>query len=114
VAATIPKTVLESNRVADVFPFVPREAVECQPGGTPTFVQSVPVRQEHNGQVVWDGTVTVFDLKASPTGALRAYAWSYELPDGKRCFVTVLHTPQITGPREAVATSMVSDARARK
>ena len=92
-----------------------KQAVESQHGGTATFVQSVPVHEEHNGQVVWDGTVTVFDLKGSPTGAFRAYAWSHELPDGKRRFFAVLHSPpQIVGPRQAVAAAIVAEARAGK
>ena len=91
-----------------------KQAVESQHGGTATFVQSVPVHEKHNGQTVWNGTVTVFDLKGSPTGAFRAYAWSYELPGGKRRFFAVLHTPQIVGPREAVAAAIVAEARAGK
>ena len=90
-----------------------RQAVESQHGGTAIFVQSVPVHEEYNGQVVWDGTVAVFDLKGSPTGAFRAYAWSNELPDGKRHFVTVLHTPVIVGPRQAVMAAIVAEQKGR-
>jgi hypothetical protein len=57
-------------------------AVESQYGGTVTFVQAVPVHEVHNGETVWDGVVHIFDLKGSPGGATRAYAWSYERPDG--------------------------------
>ena len=88
-----------------------KHAVESQHGGTATFVQSVTVHEEHEGQTVWDGTVTVFNLKGSPTGAFRAYAWSYERPDGKRRFFAILHTPQIKGHREAVAAAIVAEAR---
>lgn len=88
-------------------------AVESQHGGTATFVQSVPIREEHEGKTVWDGTVAVFDLADSPTGAARAYAWSYERPDGKRRFFAVLHTGPITGPREAVRAAIVAEARAK-
>jgi len=35
--------------------------VESQHGGTATFVQPVPVHEEHEGKTVWNGTVTVFD-----------------------------------------------------
>ena len=100
--------------MTDVFPFVLKEAGESQHGGAAKFVQSVPIREEHNGQVVWDGTVAVFDLKGSPIGAFRAYAWSHELPDGKRRFMTVLHTPVIVGPRDAVRAAIVAEQRAGK
>jgi hypothetical protein len=87
-------------------------AVEFQHGGMATFVQSVPIHEEHNGQTVWDGTVHVFDLAGHPT-ATRAYAWSYERPDGKRRFFAVLHIGGITGPREAVRAAIVAEQRAK-
>jgi len=86
-----------------------KQAVESQHGGTATFVQAVPVHEVHNGETVWDGVVHVFDLKGHPGGAWRAYAWSYELPDGKRRFFSVIHTPQIDGPRKAVQAAIVAD-----
>jgi hypothetical protein len=89
-----------------------KRAVESQHGGMATFVQSVPIREEHAGQTVWDGTVTVFDLAGSPSGAKRAYAWSYERDDGKRRFFAVLHLGPITGPREAVRAAIVAEQRA--
>lgn len=90
-----------------------KHAVESQHGGTATFVQSVPIHEEHDGQTVWDGTVHVFDLAGHPT-AKRAYAWSYERPDGKRRFFAVLHVGGITGPREAVRAAIVAEQRAGK
>ena len=87
-----------------------KQAVESQHGGTATLVQSVPIREEHVGQTVWDGTVHVFDLAGHPK-ATRAYAWSYELPDGKRRFFAVLHVPPIVGPREAVRAAIVAEQK---
>jgi len=91
-----------------------KQAVESQHGGTATFVQSVPVQESFRGDTIWDGTVTVFDLKGSPTGAFRAYAWSHELPDGKRQFFAVLHTPMIVGPKDAVRAAIVAEKKAGK
>jgi hypothetical protein len=88
-------------------------AVESQHGGTATLVQSVPVHEQHGGETVWQGTVHVFDLAGHPK-ANRAYAWSYELPDGRRRFFAVLHVPPITGPVEAVRAAIVAEARAGK
>lgn len=90
-----------------------KEAVESQHGGAATFVQAVPVHEVHNGETVWDGVVHVFNLKHCPSGAFRAYAWSYECDDGKRRFFAVLHTPQIDGPRKAVQAAIVAEARAK-
>src|ERR1700744_6378457 len=90
-----------------------KQAVESKHGGKATFVQAVPVHETHNGETVWDGVVHVFDLTGHPRGAFRAYAWSYERDDGKRRFFAVLHTPQIDGPRKAVAAAIVAEARAK-
>jgi hypothetical protein len=88
-----------------------KKAVESQHGGRASFVQSVPVREEFKGELVWDGTVSVFDLADSPSGATRAYAWSYERDGGKRRFFAVLHMGPITGPREAVRAAIVAEQR---
>ena len=88
-------------------------AVERTHGGTATLVQSVPVHEKHGGETVWQGTVHIFDLAGHPK-ANRAYAWSYELSDGRRRFFAVLHIPPIIGPVEAVRAAIVAEARAGK
>ena len=100
--------------MTEVSPDQLKQAVESQHGGMATFVQAVPVHEEHDGQTVWNGLVQVFDLNAQPDGHFRAYAWSHEVEDGKRRFFAVLHTPQIKGPREAVAAAIVAEAKAGK
>ncbi len=97
----------------EVSPDQLKEAVESQHGGEATFVQSVPIHEEHHGRTVWNGAVQVYDLIGQPDGATRAYAWSYGLPDGKRRFIAVLHTGPITGPREAVRAAIVAEQRAK-
>jgi hypothetical protein len=97
--------------MSDVDPKELKQAVESQHGGTASFVQVVPIHEEHEGKTVWDGIVSVFDLKDSPSGATQAYAWSYDRPGGKRRFFAVLHMGPITGPREAVRAAIVAEAR---
>jgi hypothetical protein len=99
--------------MTEVAPAELKQTVESQHGGFATFVQFVPVTETHGGATVWDGTVAVFDLKSAPSGATRAYAWSHDLPDGKRRFFAVLHTGPITGPREAVRAAIVVEAKAK-
>jgi hypothetical protein len=91
-----------------------KRAVESQHGGSATFVQSVPVHEEFRGKTVWNGAVQVYDLADSPSGATRAYAWSYSLPDGKRRIFAVLHAGPVTGTREAVRAAIVAETRAAK
>ena len=89
-----------------------KQSVESQYGGTATFTQAVPVHEVHEGETVWDGVVHIFDLAGHPT-AKRAYAWSYERPDGWRRFFAVLHSPPITSPRDAVRAAIVAEAKAK-
>ncbi|MDE2463844.1 MAG: hypothetical protein KGO02_09050 [Alphaproteobacteria bacterium] len=99
--------------MSEVTPDELKRAVESQNGGRATLLQSVPLHEEFEGKTVWNGTVRVFDLAGSPSGATRAYAWSYERDDGKRRFFAVLHTGPIDSPVKAVRAAIVAEARAR-
>jgi hypothetical protein len=91
-----------------------KTAVESQHGGTATYVQSVPVHEEHAGQTVWDGLVAVFDLAGHPK-ATRAYAWSSPIEGSpNRRFHTVLHIAPFLSPRDAVRAAIVAEQRARE
>lgn len=90
-----------------------KQAVESRHGGTATLLQSVPVRETFQGDVVWDGVVHVFKLTGHPK-ATRAYAWSHERANGKQRFLTVLDLPPIMSPVDAVRAAMVAERRAGK
>jgi hypothetical protein len=87
------------------------ELVESQHGGTATYARSVPVYESHKDKTVWNGSVAVFDLKDSPSGATRAYAWSHGLPDGRRQSYAILHVGPIISPRDAVRAAIEAEAR---
>lgn len=87
-----------------------KRAVQSHHGGVATFVQSVPVRETNDENTVWNGVVLVFDLVSYPT-AERAYAWSYDRPDGKRSFLGVLHVPPIDSPAAAVRAAKVMESK---
>jgi hypothetical protein len=86
-------------------------AIESQHGGQATFAQSVPVKETHAGQTVWEGVVHVFDLAGNPK-ATRAYAWSSPIEGSeKRRFFAVLHMGAIKSPRDAVQAAIVAEHR---
>jgi hypothetical protein len=91
-----------------------RQTVQAQHGGTATFVQAVRIHEEQNGKTVWDGTVSVFDLRGSSSGAFRAYAWYYELSDGKPRFFSVLHSPNVLTPKDAVRSAIAAETKPGK
>lgn len=89
-----------------------REAVESQHGGRAWFVQAVPVRDEFEGQVAWEGVVHVFNLEGVPA-APRAYAWSTVIDEAtqKRRFYAVLEMGPVKSPVDAVRAAIVAEAR---
>lgn len=82
--------------------------VENMHGVPARFVESVPVKEMHEGAIVWDGAVQVFDLIGHPK-TKRAYAWSYATEGGKRKFVAVLGLGPVDGPVMAVRASILAE-----
>lgn len=77
-----------------------------------THVKSVPVTEQFNGNVVWDGIVEVFELQGHPK-ATHAYAWTHETDDPKRPkrSVTVLKIPPAVSPETAVRVAIMQELR---
>jgi hypothetical protein len=81
-------------------------------GGKATHIESVPVTELHQGQVVWDGIVEVFRLRGHPKTD-KVYAWSHDTGDPKRPkhHVSVLHIPPAISPQTAVRAAIVQEFR---
>ena len=81
-------------------------------GSEATHIETVPIKETHQGQTVWEGQVEVFDLHDHPQTS-RVYAWTHETDnaDTPRRTVTVLHVPPVTSPRRAVQVSIVQAFR---
>jgi hypothetical protein len=77
-----------------------------------THIESVPVKEAHQGRTVWEGVVEVFELHGHPK-ASRVYAWAHDTddPERPRRHVTVLHSHPITSAREAVRAAIVQEFR---
>ncbi|HXY16485.1 MAG TPA: hypothetical protein VEI26_18485, partial [Terriglobales bacterium] len=77
-----------------------------------THVESVPVKEEFQGKVVWEGVVEVFELIGHAT-AHRAYAWSHDTddPHNPHRHVTVLHLHPIKSAQDAVRAAIVQEFR---
>lgn len=87
-----------------------KAAVESLHGGSASFVESVPITERSGSEIVWTGTVYVFDLTGHPT-ATRAYAWA-ELMDaesGRQRFHAVLREGPVDSPQKAVQAVVMRD-----
>lgn len=90
-----------------------RDAIRHLHGCASTWVESVPVREEHQGAVVWEGEVQVFDLTGHPK-AKRCYAWSHATEGARRRFHAVLAVPPVDGPVMAVRTAVLAEFRQKQ
>lgn len=89
-------------------------AVETQHECRAVFQDTVHVREEYEGQAVWDGKVYVFDLTDHPTAEV-AYGWSDPVPGtDHRRFYAVLHIDPVDSPEKAVRAAIVSEYRQPK
>ena len=80
-----------------------------------TYVETVPVHEQFQGQTVWQGDVEVFDIRGHPK-ATRGYGWSHvtgEHDQGRRYF-TVLELPPVTSPQTAVQAAIMSEIKNAK
>jgi hypothetical protein len=94
---------------------IPRliQAIRDLHGCEATHVETVPVREVFNGEVMWQGDVEVFDVAGCPL-TTRAYAWSHATTGTKRQFYAVLHVPPVDSPVKAVRAAIVADAREKR
>jgi hypothetical protein len=107
-------TFLKSSRGKESQVHKLREVWEAEHGGKAKFVQFVPVIEMSGGRPNSNTLVSVFDLRGCTSGAFRAYAWVYETPAGGETLVTVLHSPWIVGPTQAVHSMVTVKARAQQ
>jgi hypothetical protein len=91
-----------------------RDVIHRLHGAKAKHLESVPVKESHEGQTVWDGVVEVFRLKGHPKTD-RIYAWVHETGDPARPkrHVTVLHIPPVVSPQTAVQAAIVQEYRER-
>jgi hypothetical protein len=75
------------------------------------FRETVAIREEVDGKVLWEGEVKVFDLVGHPK-AKRCYAWTH--PNNKNRTVALLEIPPVTTALAAVKASLVAESKQRQ
>ncbi len=78
------------------------DAIQATHGRRSEFRCRVPVREEFEGETVWEVEVLVFELLDHPT-AQRCYAWSVA-----SLITAVLHEGPVDSPRAAVRAAIVA------
>jgi hypothetical protein len=91
------------------------QAIKRLYGCKATHVETVPVIEEFQGKVIWQGEPEVFNVNHRQ--AKRAYAWAHDDGEGGKGkkFVAVLERPPVSSPQTAVKAAIMSEIKnARK
>jgi hypothetical protein len=68
-------------------------------------VRTVPLTEQFEGKILWQGEVETFNVSGHPQ-ALRCFAWAYEDDDGKQQYTAVLELPPVNSERSAVRVAI--------
>ncbi len=82
------------------------EAIRHLHGLEATWLESVPVHEQHDGKTVWQGEVQVFAVEHPK--ASRVYAWSHETTGARRQFHAVLGLFPVDEAATSVRVALLS------
>lgn len=86
-----------------------KKAVERLHSCKASHIEDVIVVEKFGSDTVWEGTVSVFELKGH-SQADKCYAWSSSIEGStKRRYYAVLNIPPVDSPEKAVRASIVQD-----
>jgi hypothetical protein len=90
-------------------------AIKRLHGVDSSHVETVTVKENFQGQTLWEGKVEIFDLHGHPQAG-RAYAWTQDTDDADkpRRHVAVLHVAPVISPGLAVRAAILQDYRNRE
>ena len=77
-----------------------------------TYLETVSVTEEFQGETVWQGEVEVFETHDHPK-AKRIYAWGHATgeDDQARRYVAVLDLPPVNSPQSAVRAAIMQEIK---
>jgi len=89
-----------------------QDAIRRLHGAEATHLETVPIKEEFQGQTVWEGDVEVFDIRGHPK-ATRGYGWGHVTGenDQARRYVVVLELPPVTSPETAVRAAIMAELK---
>jgi hypothetical protein len=74
------------------------------------WVESIPIKEVFEGEIVWEGVVQVFKIDHPKSKV--CYAWSHGLDNSKkRRFFAVLHQGVVDSPEKAVRAAILNKFR---
>ena len=91
-----------------------KKAIEHLHNCRASHIEDVVIIEKFGLDTVWEGTVSIFELKRhSQTD--KCYAWSSPIEGStKHRYYAVLHIPPVDSPEKAVRASIVQDHKTGK
>ena len=89
-----------------------KDSVERLHGWASTHVATVPLTEQFEGKIRWQGEVEIFALHGHPEAGY-CYAWSYLDDNQIEQHTAVLEIPPVDSPRNAVRAAIAAQGKAR-
>ena len=90
-----------------------QDAINRLHGCQADYLETVPVREVFQGEVVWQGDVEVFEIRGHQT-AKRCYAWAHDTDNTGKRFVAVLELPPVDSAQSAVKAAIVEEYKSKR
>lgn len=84
-----------------------QRAIEAMHHCKAQYVDSTPVFEAFQGEVIWEGVVDSFRLIGHPK-AKRAHGWPFKTDSGETLYATILEIPPVDSPETAVKVAIAS------
>jgi len=87
-----------------------QDAIKRLHGRTSTHIQTIPLTEQFQGKILWQGEVEMFALHGHPQ-ARHCYAWTYRDGDNTEHYTAVLELPPVDSPRNAVRAAIAAQVK---
>jgi len=82
-----------------------QDAIQRLHGCKSAHVATIPLTEQFNGRILWQGEVEIFHLH-DHANAKVCYAWAEEDDGGAEHYTAVLELPPVDSPRSAVRAAL--------
>ena len=86
--------------------------IKRQYGCPSTHVETIPLTEQFQGKILWQGEVEMFALHGHPQ-ARRCYVWADWDDNNSEHYTAVLEVPPVDSPRNAVRAAIAAQGKGK-
>jgi hypothetical protein len=87
-----------------------RGAIRRLHGLQAVHLRTVPLTEQFEGKILWQGEVETFSVSGHPQASL-CFAWAYQDYDGKQHYTAILELPPVNSERAAVRVALIAQVK---